>query len=127
MSSRSNKSPTSDPMDRLLRERTPVVSVPRDLEARIRTAVADDRKRGQAPIGRWLAVAAVVVLIVVLNRPGEQPVAPAKLARAQELPVSEPVLIENPLRHEAMALRRDVDRTGRFLLEALPSLSLVEP
>lgn len=127
MSSRSNKNSISDPVDLLLRERMPVVSVPRDLEARIRSAVAEDRKRGQAPIGRWLAVAAVVVLFVVFNRPGEQPVAPPKLARAQELPVSEPVLMENPLRHEAMALKRDVDRTGRFLLDALPSLSLVDP
>jgi hypothetical protein len=68
-----------------------------------------------------------VVVFVVFNRPGEQPLDPPKLAKAQELPVSEPVSIENPLRHEAMALRRDVDRTGRFLLDALPSLSLVEP
>jgi len=127
MSSRSNKNSMTDPMDSLLREVKPGVSIPRDLEARIRSAVAEDRKMGQAPIGRWLAVAAVVVVFVVFNRPGEQPLDPPKLAKAQELPVSEPVSIENPLRHEAMALRRDVDRTGRFLLDALPSLSLVEP
>lgn len=127
MISRSNQSVVQDEMDALLRESPPVVECPVGLEVRIMHAVGQDGRGRELPVKRWLAAAAAVVLMILSHQSGEVPVNPQPVANANHHTADEPLVIENPLRHEAMALRRDVDRTGRFLLDALPSLSLAEP
>jgi len=119
-------------VDQLLRKRCPEVPVPPGLETRIRASLRSTSRQRRFRIV-WLAapLAALAALLLVLapdrQRPAtvvdsgaEDPVPPSiVLATDNELSV-------NPLGDEARALRNDAERTGRFLLDCLPSMSLAE-
>lgn len=112
-------------IDRLLREQAPEIPVRPGLESRIYASLRQRRRRFSPA---WLAVpaAAVVALVLVLPRP-EKP-APVKVVVDLPDPAVETNLgIElNPLGGEAEAIRNDAERTGRFLLDCLPSLSVAD-
>ena len=113
-------------IDRLLREQAPEIPVRPGLEARVHAALRQHRRR-RLPL-LWLAVpaTALVALVMVLSQREE----PAP----EEVVVSVPALTDegaldlelNPLGNEAEAIRNDAERTGRFLINCLPSLSVAD-
>lgn len=113
-------------IDRLLRRQAPEIPVRPGLEARIHAALRQRPRRRFRLL--WLAVpaTALVALMLVLSRP-ERPGSPEVMVRVPE-PVAEtePGLELNPLGSEAEAIRHDAERTGRFLINCLPSLSVAE-
>lgn len=113
-------------IDRLLRRQAPEIPVRPGLEARIHAAL---RQRPRRRISLfWLAVpaTALVALVLVLSQP-EEPGSPEVIVRVPEPAAeTEPGLAINPLGNEAEAIRNDAERTGRFLINCLPSLSVAE-
>lgn len=113
-------------IDQLLRQQAPEIPVRPGLEARVHAALRQRRRR-RLPL-LWLAVpaTAMIALVAVLSQQEE----PAP----EEVVVAVPPLIEeseldlelNPLGNEAEAIRNDAERTGRFLINCLPSLSVAE-
>ncbi|MCH7225081.1 hypothetical protein [Haloferula sp. A504] len=112
-------------IDRLLRLQAPEIPVRPGLEARIHAALRQ-RHRHLSPAWLALPATAVVALVVVLS-PQEKPV-PKEVFVSVPAPADEGALdLElNPLGSEAEAIRNDAERTGRFLINCLPSLSVAE-
>lgn len=120
-------------IDQLLRRKPPTVEAPSSLEMRIRTRLRSEVYT-TAPSVRWqwiaLPAAALLVIVAVLQ-PGEEAQTPPAVVEAPETleevvpAVNEelPLIARNPLSSEARALRRDAERTGRFLVDCLPSLT----
>lgn len=111
-----------DEIGGLLRAGRPLVAVPAGLDVRIQAALGRRRvvRRSFAPLV-WAAAVGLVLVAGVFHGLRRVPE-----ARVVGRPVVEPVplvvvAMENPLRREAQALARDADRTGRFLIDALPS------
>lgn len=111
-----------DEIGGLLRAGRPLVAVPAGLDVRIQAALGRRRvvRRSFAPLV-WAAAVGLVLVAGVFHDLRRVPE-----ARVVGRPVVEPVplvvvAMENPLRREAQALARDADRTGRFLIDALPS------
>jgi hypothetical protein len=110
-----------DEIGGLLRAGRPLVAVPAGLDVRIQAALGRRRvvRRSFAPLV-WAAAVGLVLVAGVFHGLRRVPE-----ARVVGRPVVEPVPVvvamENPLRREAQALARDADRTGRFLIDALPS------
>lgn len=126
-------------IDQMLRRKPPTIQSPRSLEAKIRAQLRAETR--PAPSVRWpwiIAPIAAVIALVALLQPGAQSPAPKPIVAtpppvetlvavdaesAEELPL----IARNPLSSEARALRRDAERTGRFLVNCLPSLTQAEP
>lgn len=113
-----------DKIDALLRAGQPAVAVPAALDQRIQTALRTPRHSGRPQAARWLAAAAGFALAAAVFH--GLPDAPDAAVVSQPVATPEPppllVEMENPLRREARALGSDFTRTGRFLIDALPSL-----
>ncbi|MEM1083629.1 MAG: hypothetical protein AAGI48_05865 [Verrucomicrobiota bacterium] len=118
-------------IDRLLRQETPEVHARPGLEMRIRASLRQPQP-SRRPFA-WIALtaAACLALLIALRptSPPENPelssTPPSELStdRAAESIVPDVDEI-NPLQSEARALRNDAERTGRFLLDCLPSVAM---
>lgn len=114
-------------IDRLLRQQAPDIPVRPGLEARIHAALRQRRRR-RLHLG-WLALpaTALVALLVFLAPPEETAPTGVTVAPPEPKAEAESVLTAlNPLGSEAEAIRNDAERTGRFLIDCLPSLSVTE-
>jgi hypothetical protein len=113
-------------LDRLLRAAPPAPAPAPDLEARICAAVHATRRapRFARPLAACTAAAALSLLALAwLAKDRHQQAPPAAVAAPPPPAPLPPPLPANPLRAEAEALSHDAGRTGRFLLECLPSLA----
>ncbi|BCX47010.1 hypothetical protein HAHE_09180 [Haloferula helveola] len=120
-------------IDRLLREQSPEVPVRPGLETRIRASLRNVEQRRRLPLVSILVPAALAIAIVVAllpEKPAEEVVdtpAPSELIEpVTEFAIEEPLPV-NTLGNEARALRNDAERTGRFLLDCLPSITQATP
>ena len=125
-------------IDHLLRRAKPRVEPPPFLEGRIKAALRRQPARRVLPVWAWFAVPVcgmlALLLLVVASGPkaGEaNQVAEVNTSEEREVvsDVAEdgPLLtVANPLRSEVRALRNDAERTGRFLLNCMPSVSVAE-
>ncbi|MBK1828612.1 hypothetical protein [Haloferula rosea] len=125
-------------IDQMLRRKPPTIEVPASLETKIRARVRAEV--APSPTVRWqwivLPAAAVLMLVALLRNEGDHPTPPelVQTTTPTELPTAEvtetvedlPLVARNPLSSEARALRRDAERTGRFLINCLPSLTQAE-
>ncbi|MCP5533167.1 MAG: hypothetical protein H7A49_16855 [Akkermansiaceae bacterium] len=114
-------------IDRLLRAQAPDVPVPPGLETRVRASLRAAPRKRLSPA--WLAASAAALVILAVIAAPKRPAGPVV---RQPDPVSSPSaeipagLPTNPLDHEARAIRNDAERTGRFLINCLPSLGMAE-
>lgn len=118
-------------IDQLLRTETPSARPRPDLKHRISAAARTDRKSGPSPVWLALPAAALIALAFLFSRDGTNPTLVNQnpvnsQASPQETLRSNPLAGLNPLDSEARALQDDATRTGQFLLDCLPSLSLAE-
>jgi len=122
-------------IDQLLRRKPPTIDPPASLEAKVRARIRSEVRPSPSVRWPWIAapIAAALILIAVL-RPGDEPAAAAPIAQTPDVPEQAqpaptedlPLVARNPLSTEARALRRDAERTGRFLVNCLPSLTQAE-
>lgn len=113
-------------IDDLLRQQAPEIPVRPGLEARIHAGLRQRHRRRFSLL--WLAVpaTALIALVLVLSKP-KQPGTPEVITGVPEPAAEvEASLNLNPLGNEADAIRNDAERTGRFLINCLPSLSVAE-
>ena len=125
-------------IDQMLRRKPPTIEVPASLETKIRARVRAEVAPSRPIRWRWIALpaAAALMLVALLRNDGERPTDPelVQSPTPTELPTAEvpdtsediPLVARNPLSSEARALRRDAERTGRFLINCLPSLTQAE-
>ena len=117
-----------DPFDdigELLRSHKPDPQPPPGLEARILRAI-EARKPAGRTIWPWFILPPAAAMATVLLWPEPAPQAavtrhdpPPQEAVEKEAP---PVLSDNPLERETLALELDARRAGQFLINCLPSL-----
>lgn len=124
----------------LLRARKPDVPVPPGMEARILRALDSQqqlKRESRVHWWRWLLIPPALAMGLVLIFSPKNTAPPSSIAR-KENPVVVPTPLPgedapsvvsiyegNPLLTESKALSRDAERTGRFLLDCLPSVSSV--
>lgn len=114
-------------IDRLLRQQSPEIPVRPGLEARVHAALRHQRKHHLSLAWLVLPATALVALTLILSLP-EKPAAP-ELGVTPPAPPAETesaLTALNPLGNEADALRDEAERTGRFLIDCLPTLSVAE-
>lgn len=116
---------THDEIGALLRSHKPRLEASPGLETRIMHEL--DRQQRPVSARRWLwfalppAFAATV--LVALQQP-RKPATGDPGTTSRDIPKSEeliPIVGGNPLKQESLALSRDARRTGRFLIDCLPS------
>ena len=121
----------------LLRSRKPEIAVPLGLEGRILRSVGQQKHRARPRYWwRWLLVPPAVALLMVIFSPqGEEGTSPTtrldplqgKNEGRTTAPEDKTAIAAaeslNPLERESQALKRDAERTGRFLLNCLPSVN----
>ena len=118
-------------IDRLLRESPPEPRPRPGLETRICSTLRQSPKRAISPALPTIVGAIVALPMFILGVFALIPSAPEqseKIAKSDPPPArveqADPKLTDgNPLRGEALAIRSDASRAGRFLLDALPSLA----
>ena len=134
--------PHHDDIGELLRARKPDVPVPPGMEARILRALDSQqqlKRESRVHWWRWLLIPPALAMGLVLLfatkdsksppsssivRKGNPVVVPTPLPE-QDGPSVVSIYEGNPLLAESKALSRDAERTGRFLLDCLPSVSSV--
>jgi hypothetical protein len=118
-----------DEIGTLLRHHKPQPAPSSGLEARILREL--DRRQQPAPTRRWVwfvAPAAIAAAVVMMSQPDRSEGEPTRgggaVNAAGGSPMDEaasPLVEENPLKQESLALSRDARRAGRFLIDCLPS------
>jgi hypothetical protein len=117
----------SDEIGYLLRSQKPAPQPSPGLEMRILRALPSREKSSR--IWPWFLLPPAVAMGVVIfwPRTGPQGIVSQHpkpvIEKATELaPAEEITLTSNPLEREKVALQRDAQRAGRFLIDCLPSL-----
>lgn len=114
-------------IDQLLRQEAPEITPRPGLELRIRTALRQAPRNGS--VITWFAIpATAVIAVLVVLVPWKKKPEPAEIVVSiPQASIEESTELDlNPLGNEAKALRKDAERTGRFLIDCLPSLSVSE-
>lgn len=114
----------------LLRSNTPDPVCSPGLEKKILRALAEKRRQPTAAVWRWLALPAAAAGVALLAWPrAPRPGSPVAVENPPaETPVETPAISEmaaaNPLNSESLALARDAERAGVFLIDCLPAMKL---
>jgi hypothetical protein len=111
----------------LLRSEKPQVVPPRGLETRILSSLESREHSRICRIWPWLIFPpAAAIGLLLLFQPFDRkssPVTGIDMPRSEAMASRLPsVRFENPFERESLALRRDAQRAGRFLIHCLPSL-----
>lgn len=117
-------------IERMLREQAPEIPVRPGLETRIRVSLRRNARR--RPSRAWLALPAAAVIalcIVVLPEiPDPQVIEnPPETVPTVDPGTEEEDFVVDTLGNEARAIRKEAERTGRFLLDCMPSLTRAAP
>jgi len=116
-------------IDDLLRSQKPSPQPSPGLEMRILRALPSREKSSR--IWPWFLLPPAVAMGVVMYWPKPEPQAVVsqqpkpvieKSVETATAPAEEITLTSNPLEREKVALQRDAQRAGRFLIDCLPSL-----